>query len=94
MVIQVSFRVEAVVAPTALAVCGVATLDTSPKAVRWERVVHGNLARATDSPVALEDIPLIAELSEAVAARLAVVARCEADTACPKRRVPGMATLF
>lgn len=93
---QVAFRVEAAVAPAALAVCGVATLDTSPKAVRWGRVVHGNLARATDSPVALEDIPLIAELSEAVAvaARLAVVARCGADTACPKRQVPGTATLF
>ena len=47
MVIQVSFRVEAAAAPAAPAVCVVATLDTSPKAVRWERVVHGNLAGAT-----------------------------------------------
>jgi len=83
-------RVEASAAPAA---CVVATPGTSPKAVRWERVVVG--PRSRNRPRTMLE-PTLAELLEvaAVAARPAVVARCGVDTVCPKQQVPGMATLF
>lgn len=88
MVEQAVFRVEAVVA-AALAVVCVVVLDMSPKAARWERSLRG-VAVHKNSRTTLE--PTLAEPQEAVV--VAVVAHCGVDTACPKRRVLAMATLF
>jgi hypothetical protein len=90
MVERAVFRVEAVA--RAVVAC-VVVLDMSLKAVKWERNLSG-VALRNSVRIILEST--LAEPREAVvvAARLAVVARCGVDTACPKRRVPIMATLF
>ena len=87
-----SFRVEdaavvAAVGAAARAACAVATLDMSPKAVRWERVARGVRIRTTQTSLTLD--PLAAELSEVVG-----VGRGGVDTDWLRRRVPGAAPLF
>jgi hypothetical protein len=97
MVERDMLRVEAAAAARhaapAPAACVVATLGTSPQAVRWERNLRG-VALQNSARTMLE--PTLAELREdvVVAARPAVVGRCGVDTVCPKQQVPGMTTLF
>ena len=91
MVERAVSRVEVVA--RAVARCVVATLVTSPKAAKWERNLSG-VALRNSVRIILESTLGAPRAAVVVAARLAVVARCGVDTACPKRRVPIMATLF